>query len=235
MALPGMIPGAGLFTSGGITVAYRDSEYTTANQSDTWTTGSLDIGPASSDRYIIAYVYARNSSAATMSIDDIKIGGSGGTSMTQLAVQGYNTTRRVEIWGINQSSGTSTTFWIDWDFLTTTDSSGIVIYTVNGLSSFTATDVANDASANASVINDLTIPTDGIGLYFAGVENTGSTDFSISWTNAIEQQELTLTSGSYVLDTSFAIVRTPSTPTVTANFSPSPGGGTVHMLGAAFQ
>jgi len=147
-------------------------------------TGSVSLGAAASDRYILACVGGTSAShmIPTPALD--------GVTMTHLASCPATVLGCADIFGLLVPTGSSATF--DADFAVSPTYSGCLIHAAYGLQSTTpkSTFSIGDGSSTAAAINFSTgdVPVDGFGLFYTnGWPNSSQ---SVTWSGTLGVTEL---------------------------------------------
>ncbi len=152
----------------GATIEYTD--FAVKITAEPYTFTSVSIGDADADR-IVALVATGTSGNpfATLNVNAPKINGSGGTSMTQVVRERYNTvdgTSICGIWAYAWPTGTTTSFYVDF----TGDackSCSITVYSIIGIGSTTPYATATNRLAkgvNGSVSVDVNCEAGGVAI-----------------------------------------------------------------------
>lgn len=173
---------------------------------------SVSFGAADPTRRIIVKTFHADANVVSMTI--------GGVSATEhIKIYDAETT---SIWSASVPTGTTGTIVINYDFSNgiTANTYAIVSRLVNQTNNTpydTAANVNLDISG-APIINNLTIPTDGIGIYY--FNKWFITPQTYTWSGATGVYSYTSNGTQSAWVGSVAVVNTASTPTVNCN-----GGG----------
>jgi hypothetical protein len=198
-----------------LTLSYQSINWVDVSGTS-WNFGSLGIGTASSDRYVLCVVAAGDNSDTTSGTSTDLTVTIDGNSMTRIREQRYGD-RYVGLFGYAMPTGTTATFAVS-----TASSAkprcGLGIYTAVGLKSLTARDEASQF--NISNAGPYSLDVDvlaGGAVITAAFHYTASTNRFFTWVGATEafddnsaQTNTTLSSAAYSPATAAETPRTVS-------------------------
>lgn len=139
-----------------------DIVYTDTNKAYSWTE-VCNTGDPDPNRIIWCLVWGRHTNGGQdPGVSGIQIGGQ---NMSQQKGYYYSGENRISLYARAVPTGTSSTFFVDWDTFDETTSSAMVIFTSTRLAGLTQTDDQGAAGGSGTAtLPTLTVPSGGVGL-----------------------------------------------------------------------